>query len=206
MRLAISLLAVLLALPHATKAAELISFSHQIIHYPAYDDMNERGDAFFEPQAVDALDPSNIYAAGKILADIFRELSGSFVARSDGMTDHWSSNPNYVLAGAKFYGDCDNFAFTAAVLLAKAGFAPANIYVLTVKSWMHEVLVSYLHPLHPGRVQATHMITAINIHGTWFAFDNLQDNFVALEEIMGECDKNGTGSISYNEFRKLYLA
>jgi Ca2+-binding EF-hand superfamily protein len=27
-----------------------------------------------------------------------------------------------------------------------------------------------------------------------------------LEEIMAECDKNGTGSISFKEFEKLYKA
>lgn len=47
----------------------------------------------------------------------------------------------------------------------------------------------------------------VTIQDLKFVFDEyLEISKAELEEIMGECDKNGTGSISYNEFRKLYLA
>ena len=47
----------------------------------------------------------------------------------------------------------------------------------------------------------------ISIHDLKVVFDEyLEVSKTELEEIMQECDKNGTGNISFKEFQKLYLA
>ena len=151
----------------STASAGLRVYSDQTIAYPQFNEM-DKGKGIFVAVENPRLGVDLTMAAA--IASWF--LHDNFVYIADGISDVWDSNLEAVLNNEYWYGDCDDFAFTAALALTQGGIPKKNIFLATVTSYLQSIKNMKHHRNHPKASRANHMIVLFYVAGNWRIIDN----------------------------------
>ena len=142
------------------------------------------GDEFFRGERTDKPPPDNPMLAIRLVQYYTQQ---AFIYRGDGISDVWGSNMQAVLDGGLFEGDCDDFAFTAALLLEMVGIPDEHIFLVTGQTWVSRLLQEARAPPynHPTVEHMDHMFVMVWADG-WWLLDNRADRVYALGDRVGE--------------------
>ena len=134
-------------------------------HLPAQQKMFDAQDEYFSvtPEVDYPEDPLMTLA----ITQHYLQERFVFTSDDDEIGDHWESLYDEFLAG-RFEGDCDNYVFTAAVALVKAGFRRGDLFIASVKTWRRYNIDNRTRDAsHPRNDYANHVVLFVFVRGHW---------------------------------------
>jgi hypothetical protein len=185
------LLPFLLVFPASSQAFTVYNKGHVFDQFIEMS-LSPCGAPFFEVENVPVAENPRLIVA---LANYF--MHENFRYTSDGISDTWCADHDTT---QYWEGDCDDFAFTAAVMLAKGGIPRNNIFLATVLTWEGRLKNLAYPDYHPNRMVADHIVVIVWANGRNWVIDNASNKVLPIEEVFNDLGYVAHGIISYGNY------